>query len=75
MDLCTARDWFCTDDSAYVSRKFAAPFFEKMDADAGAAKGYLEIPLFTKVRDDPICEYCEYKSSCFLTEDDQEGEE
>lgn len=58
-----------------MSRKFAEPFFEKMDEDAAAAKGYLEIPLFTKVRDHPICDYCEYKSSCFLTEDGTEGDE
>lgn len=66
---------FVTDDSVYVSRLFVEPFFEKMDRDAVTAKDYLEIPIFTKVRGDPVCKYCEYKSSCFLTEDDGEGDE
>lgn len=51
-------------------------FFRKLDADAVQARECLSRPLFSIGREEPVCTYCEYKSSCFLssigTEDDAE---
>ncbi len=60
----------------YVTTEYLDRFIADLDAASPEARRVLEIPLFTKTRDEAICDRCDYRSACLsvLAEDYEGGE-